>query len=331
MTVQDKEQLVNNVTAEIGEFLTVVQTNKVKETLANELQSYDVVALTPGEVDTDSMNMLQFFLDAKRTEGRSEGTINRYSYHLEKLLFAIGVPIKQITVYHLRAYLMEEKKRGLSDRSLEGIRSIMSSFFGWLWKENLLPINPCGNIAPIKCRKEIRLPFSAVELEKLKSGCTNARDKAIVYFLLGTGARISEVCALNRDDVDFQKMECMVLGKGNKERTVYFDSVTAMVLRSYLLKRTDESPALFSGNRKNRSDRLTPHGVRGMLNHLGERAGVENVHPHRFRRTLATNLIDHGMPIQEVSSILGHENINTTMKYVFVDKNNVKNSYRKYF
>ncbi len=327
MSVQAKQSLVSDVAERVGEFLTVTDTAKVTTALTDVVTNYDIEMLNIDSIDPDSMDLLKYFLDAKQTEGRSAKTVERYSYILEKMLKGIGVPVQRITVYHLRSYLMEEKNRGLSDRSLDGLRSIMSSFFGWLTKENLIKSNPCANIAAIKCQKKIRLPYSASDIEKLKTNCSSIRDKAIVCFLLATGARISEVCALNRADIDFQNMECKVLGKGNKERTVYMDEVTAMVLKEYLDARTDPYDALFVGKG---TERMTPHGVRNMLDDLSEKSGVANVHPHRFRRTLATNLINHGMPIQEVAYILGHERIDTTMKYVYIEKTSVKNSYRKY-
>lgn len=329
MTVQAKQQLLTDVTADIGEFLTVTQTNSVRSALSDRLNEYELIELKAGDPDPYALDMLTMFLDAKRIEGRSEKTIGRYSYLLERMIRDIGLPIEKITVFHLRSYLMQEKNRGLSDTSLQGIRATMSSFFGWLWKENLLQSNPCANIGVIKCQKKIFLPFSATDIEKLKNGCTNARDRSLVCFLLSTGARVSEVTALNRDDIDFQNLECTVLGKGNKERTVYLDEVTAMNLKDYLSERTDSQDALFVA-RKGAHSRLLKSSVEHVLRDLGQRSGVENVHPHRFRRTLATNLINHGMPVQEVAVILGHENINTTMRYVFIDKTNVKNSYRRY-
>ena len=326
MSIQAKERLIEDVAHGIGEFLTVTQTDAVTDVLNEKLNGYEVSERYEGEISKDLLNV---FLEAKRIEGRSAKTINRYSYEIERMLMDVGKPIERISVYDIRHYFMEMKNRGMQDSSIEGVRSVMSSFFGWLWKEQLIPANPCANIGTIKVQKKIRLPYSAAEIEKLKSGCTNIRDKAIVYFLLSTGARINEVTMLNRDDVDYKNLEIKVLGKGNKERTVYLDDVTAMVLAEYQEKRKDSSPALF-GCVRSSSDRITAHGVRKMLTDLGKATHVENVHPHRFRRTLATNLIDHGMPIQEVAMILGHENINTTMKYVYITKANVKNSYRKY-
>ena len=323
MSVAAKAELKHDIEEEIGEFLTVKQTRNVSKCVDNVLQKYDVEQIQAGEVNTD---MIDAFLDAKRVEGRSPKTINRYSYMLERMLIGIGKPIETISTVDLRAYFAAEKERGISDRSIDGMRSIYSSFFRWADQENMIRKNPVVNIGPIKYRKEIRIPLSNAEMERLKRSCDNTRDLTIICFLACTGARISEVVALNRDDIDFDKLEVTVLGKGNKERTVFFDDVTAELLKKYFDERDDDDPALFAGKR----GRYTPGGIRALLNQIGDRAGVENVHPHRFRRTLATNLINHGMPIQNVAYILGHANVNTTMTYVFVDKMNVENEYRRY-
>ena len=179
----------------------------------------------------------------------------------------------------------------------------------------------------IKQQKVIRKPFSSVEIERLKQAAESCRDRAVIAFLLSTGCRISEVCALDVLDIDFHRRRVKVLGKGNKERVVYVDDVTVLYLNEYLRERCDAEPALFLGKG---SSRMTPGGIRAMLKRLERRSGVENVHPHRFRRTLATNLINHGMPIQEVAAILGHDKIDTTMTYVYIDQTNVEHAYRRY-
>jgi site-specific recombinase XerD len=230
-------------------------------------------------------------------------------------------------VYHLRRWLADEKARGISDRTLEGDRQVFSSYFGWLHREGLIASNPVGNLGAIKYQKKEKDIFSDTDIERMKFGAACVRDRAIVHFLRATGCRISEMTQLNRDDVDFANLECRVLGKGNKERTVYLDAVAAMVLQSYLKSRTDACPALFIGKG---SDRLTPGGVRFMLSKLGQSSQVQHVHPHKFRRTTATNLIRHGMPIQEVAAILGHDKLDTTMQYVVLDKSIIKSSYQKY-
>jgi len=300
MSLQIKQQLVSEVRDDIGEFLTYKQTNQVSDILLDRLCGYEVEQTQIGEIDSNSMDLLQSYLDAKAVQGLSPGTLEGYRYKNERMLRDVGVPVQKITVNHLRNYLMQEKGRGISDRTLENDRSKYSAFFGWLQNEGLIRVNPCANIGTIKYIKKLREPYSPVE-------------------------------RLNREDIDFHALECKVLGKGNKERTVYIDEVTAMVLQQYFDIRTDTSPALFGGIRRNRTDRISPHGVRDMLTKLGERVDVENVHPHRFRRTLATTLILHGMPIQEVAMILGHTSINTTMTYVKVNQESVKSSYRRFF
>ena len=187
--------------------------------------------------------------------------------------------------------------------------------------------NPAANLGAIKYAKKTKDVYSDGDMEKMKFGCLSIRDRAIICLLKATGCRISEITQLNRDDIDFKDLECTVLGKGNKQRVVFLDQVAAMTLLAYLNTRTDDNPALFIGKRGNR---MTPHGIREMLVTLGERANVDHVHPHKFRRTTATNLIRHGMPIQEVAAILGHDKLDTTMQYVVLDKSDIKHSYSKY-
>ena len=274
-----------------------------------------------------SLDLFATWIDAMTVQGRSPKTIQAYTYLIKRFMRDIDTPLRSVTVHHLRRWLASEKERGISDQTLEDNREIFSSMFGWLWREGLIERNPVTNLGTIKVPKVIRPPYEPVEIENLKSVCFGRRDMAIVCFLLSTGCRISEVTNLDRDKIDFINQEVKVFGKGSKERVVYFDDVTAMHLKRYLDDRTDDNPALFTGRRGNR---FTPNGVRRMLHRLGAASGVENVHPHKFRRTLATTLISHGMPIQEVAAILGHEKLDTTMKYVVLDKASIKNDYRKF-
>lgn len=324
MSIATRQMFLEGLEARLESILTVKQSKETMKAVSEVLASYELEYI--GDQSDLTKDYVKAFLDAKAIEGRSEKTIERYRYLLGRLFECIHVPATQVTTYHLRGYLMDEKNRGISEGTLEGLRSVMCSFFGWLWKEGLLEKNPCANIAPIKQKKILRKPYTPEDIEKLKE-VADTRDKAIISMLLSTGCRISEVCGLNRDDIDFQKLECKVLGKGNKERKVYIDGVTAMLLKRYLKTRKDIAQALFVGKG---TQRMTPHGVRKMLNTVAERAGVEHVHPHRFRRTLATNLINRGMPIQEVAAVLGHDKIDTTMKYIFIEDENVKSAYRKY-
>lgn len=325
MSIQSKQQFLKGLEDRFSDVLTVHTMDKILGMVANELDKYDVELVAQSE--DMGMDMLKAYLDAKIIEGRSAKTIERYRYAIVNLLDATRVPIRQISVFHLRAYLMKERERGISDSTLEGMRSVYSAFFNWLQRESMIQVNPAANLGPIKSVKQVKTPYSDVDIERLKAACGNLRDKAIICFLLTTGCRISEVVGLDRDAIDLRNLRCTVLGKGSKERVVYFDTVAALHLKSYLDTRKDGHPALFIGKG---TERLKPGGVRLMLNQVADKAGVDHVHPHRFRRTLATNLISHGMPIQEVARILGHDKLDTTMKYVYLNDSDVQNSYRKY-
>lgn len=327
MSMADKQMFVKEFEGKVGDFLTVNQTAEVMRMIVEQLDGYELEAVFTEEAANDSEDLLKVYLEAKEIEGRSVKTIAMYRGVITRVMRDIKAPLRKITVYHLRSYLMTLRKKGNKDSSVESIREVLCAFFGWLHKEGLIEQNPCSNLSPVKCAKIVRLPYSDVEIEKIKESCSTVRDKAIVCFLLSTGCRISEMCALNRDDIDLTSGECIVHGKGNKERTVYINSVAMMFLRKYLGSRNDICKALFIGKG---TERIAPGGVRFMLKGIEERSGVENVHPHRFRRTLATNLINRGMPIQEVAAILGHDKLDTTMKYVYIDGKSLKTAYQKY-
>lgn len=326
MAMMDKQLLIKEVEQVLYDKLTAKDIDTVAEALISKLGNYTIERVSEESPATVSEDLIRIFMDAKRVAGCSEKTIKHYRYVIGKMLKGVKVPIRDVTIYHLRSFLMAEKDRGIKESTLAGYRDVYNSLFGWLHREGLIKANPCANLAPIKKKKEMRKPLSDVEIEKLKDASKTLRDKAIIFFLLSTGCRISEVCDLNISDIDFQSMECTVLGKGNKERKVYLDDVAALHLEQYLQSRKSRSGPLFLGKR---SIRLQPGGVRTMLNKVADRAGVENVHPHRFRRTLATKLILRGMSIQEVARILGHEKIDTTMKYVYINDRDVKINYHK--
>lgn len=327
MAMIDKQILIKELERALYDKLTAKDVNTVAMALMDRLVDYDLTRTErPAEIG-DSEELIKIFIDAKRVAGCSEKTLKRYRYAVKKMLEGVKVPAREVTVFHLRGYLQAERERGIAENTLSGNRQVYCTFFDWLYKEGLIPSNPCANLAPIRIKKEKKKPFTDVEIEKLKTACNNLRDKAIISFLLATGCRIGETCELNVEDVDLQNMECTVLGKGNKERTVYLNPVAALHLEAYLSKRKYKTGPLFLGRQK---IRLEPGGVRAMLNRVAARAGVDDVYPHRFRRTLATNLIKRGMSIQEVARILGHEKIDTTMGYVYLDDRDVKNNLRKY-
>ena len=321
MSIEKNVDLLKRIEERFSNVLTVHDM-----TIAMEIVFDEIYNETDCE-DTIGLDMLEAFLSAKAIEGRSDKTLIRYRYVLNRALTEMHITERRITVYHLRSWLMKERDRGVSDCTLEGYREIFSSYFNWLQREALITNNPCVNLGAIRCAKVVRLPFTDVEIERMKEACDNIRDKALICFLLSTGCRISEVVALNREDINMQNLVCKVHGKGNKERVVYIDNITRMNLKRYEKSRTDLYPALFIGRG---TERMHPGGIRRMLKHIEQKSGVENVHPHRFRRTLATNLINRGMPIQEVARVLGHDKLDTTMEYIYIDDKDVQVSYRKY-
>ena len=325
MSIEAKATLLKAVEQTLSTEITAADMSKVLTALADQLAGYQLIQTDPGDMGAD--DLLDAYTAAMQIQGRSPKTIERYRYIILRMMETVRVNTRSITVYHLRQYLAQEKARGISDSTLEGNRQVFSAYFNWLQREGLIQNNPTANLGAIKCAKKIKLTYSDIDIERLKFKCKSVRDRAIVCFLKSTGCRISEMTQLNRNDIDLAALEVTVLGKGNKERTVYLDQVTGMLIKEYLDQRTDDHPALFIGKG---TDRLQPGGVRYMLCHLAENASVNHVHPHKFRRTLATNLIRHGMPIQEVAAILGHDELDTTMQYVVLDKSDVKNSYRKY-
>ena len=324
MSVEAKARLVESVKNKLVEVLTVSQMEFLTKVLSDEMCNYDVNGIQRGERGSD--DMLKAYLDALRVEGRSEKTLRRYNYIIGRMMNAIQLPTREISVYDIRNYLSMEKQRGISDRTLEVCRQIFNGFFGWLHREGMIPLNPVGNIGTIKHRKKVRDTFSDIDVELMKKACKTTRDSAIVAFLLSTGCRVSEMIGLNRDNVDLSKLECKVIGKGNKERIVYLNQVAGMFLEKYLEERKDDDECLFLSRT---GARISTEGVRKMLKGIEKKSGVVNVHPHKFRRTLATNLIRHGMPIEEVAAILGHDKLDTTMMYVVLDKSEIKHAYQK--
>ena len=325
MATQDKVLLMHKVEQTLKPRMFANLLEEAVDEIQGHLDEFDVTHVGDNEPETD--DLLDSYINAKKVGGRSEGTQTRYRYIIERFLKAVNVRTKDVTTEHIRQYFAKELARGISESTIDGVRQILSAYFSWLEHEKLICRNPVFNIESIKYQKKERLSLSYADTEVLKRHCQNVRDHAIVCFLLATGCRINEVTKLNKDDVDLNNGECIVLGKGNKERTVFLDDVAIMALREYLSQRKDDCEALFIGIRKKR---LQPGGVRAMLKNLAGKAGVENVHPHRFRRTLVTRLLNRGMPIQEVAIIVGHEKVDTTMKYYAANKSRIKNSYRMY-
>ena len=278
----------------------------------------------------DENDLLTLFLTAKEVEGCSSKTLAYYESTISKMSVAIEKPYTQLTTDDLRKYLNNyEAERGSSKVTIDNIRRIFSSFFSWLEDEDYIVKSPARRIHHVKTPALVKETLSDEDLEALRDGCRCERDLAIIDMLASTGMRIGELVRLDRADLDLHERECLVLGKGNKQRPVYFDARTKLHLINYLSSRTDENPALFvSLNGKH--ERITIGGIELRLRQLGRRLLPQRVHPHKFRRTLATNAIDKGMPVEQVQKLLGHARIDTTMHYAMVNQNNVKASHRRY-
>lgn len=301
----------------------------VQDTLIIELNAYELTErCTEVAVRDDSAEgMLNKYIATKRVEGKSEKTLRRYREQDLALLNFLGKPLEKITTDDIRFYLSVKRQRDkLKNSTLDGMRRCYNSLFGWLTDERIIPYNPCASISQIKSTKVIRKPFSPAEIDRMRRACDNIRDLALLDFLYSTGCRVSEVENLNITDVDFSRRECVVLGKGNKQRTVYLTEVAAENLQEYLNSRKDFDEALFTG----KGNRMKKSGIEALVKRLGKKAGVENAHPHRYRRTLATNLLDRGMNIQDVAAILGHADLKTTQVYCYISQINVKSAYCKY-
>lgn len=272
---------------------------------------------------------LKRFIATKRIEGASEKTLQRYHYEIQQLLDFFRKPLEKYSTDDLRFYLswrrQNTRRKQLSNRTLDGMRRIYCSFFSWLTSERIISWDPTSALKAIKYKKTVRKPFSPVELQQLREACTNIRDLALIDWLYCTGCRVSEVVNTNICDVDFENLECVVTGKGNKERRVYLTTVAAMHLKQYLTTRTDIENALFIGRG---SERLSKCGIEALITKVGKRAGVSNAHPHRFRRTLGSDLYAKGMPILDIAQILGHEDVSTTQVYCYVDPKSVKLGYQ---
>lgn len=328
--MDNREKIVRNVAMALSAEMDTELIQMVQDVLVMELSEYEVQERCTDivKVETGGEKMMQRYVATKRIEGLSENTIRRYIDVNMKLLNFLGKPINEITTYDVRFYLSYKKEKDKVKKStLDGMRRCFNAFYSWLAAENLIDRNPCQALAQIKCKNEIRKPFSAIELEKLKSACKTKRDLALVEFLYSTGCRVSEVSALNRSDINFEELEIKVLGKGDKERIVYLTPVAAMRLQEYLDARIDNDPCLFYSRAKRRFGK---NGIEALIRKLGKSAGIEKAHPHRFRRTLATNLLDRGMDIQDVAAILGHADLKTTKIYCYTSQSKVKREYRKY-
>lgn len=322
INMEEKIVLVLN---EMSEYLTVEQMKKLQEVIVKTFAENEAPKT---EISNDEF--LKMFLDAKRIEGCSDRTIKYYRVTIEHLLKNVVSPIRKITTEMMRAYLVDYQKiNNCGKTTVDNIRRNISSFFSWLEEEDYILKSPMRRIHKIKTQKTVKNIISDEEIEKLRDNCKNIRDTAMIDLLYSTGIRVGELVKLNIEDIDFSERECVVFGKGDKERRVYFDAKPKIHLKNYIESRKDNNPALFV-TLNAPYDRLKISGVEIRIRELGRMLNLEKVHPHKFRRTMATRAIDKGMPIEQVQKILGHSQIDTTMQYAIVNQNNVKASHRKY-
>lgn len=324
-----KQKLIQTVVTDMLSYLNNAQVEKLQEVLLHTLWDYDI-SLSDGKTKEQEQDLLALFLAAKRIEGCSEKSLKYYQATTQAMLDGIGKPIKEIVTEDIRQYLTNYQRERHSSRvTIDNIRRILSSFFSWLEDEDYILKSPVRRIHKVKTASNIKETYSDETLELMRDSCSEMRDLAMIDLLASTGMRVGELVLLNRDDVDFAERECVVFGKGDKERMVYFDARTKLHLQDYLESRSDDNPALIV-SLKAPFNRLSIGGVETRLRELGRQLGVHKVHPHKFRRTLATMAIDKGMPIEQLQQLLGHKRIDTTLQYAMVKQSNVKLAHRKY-
>ncbi len=319
------KEVIFEILNDMAEDLTVAQLKKLQEVL---LTRFSEIEQRPEPARNEEY--LEMFLPAKRVEGLSERTLTYYRTSVIHLFSMIDIPVRKITTEQIRSYLADYQKINNCGKStIDNIRRNISSFFSWLEEEDHILKSPVRRIHKIKTKKAVKETISDEDIERLRDSCEVARDIAIIDLLYSTGMRVGELVNLNIRDINFDERECVVYGKGEKERRVYFDAKAKLHLQNYIAARTDDNPALFV-TLDAPHDRLKISGVEIRLRQLGRRLNIRHIHPHKFRRTMATRAIDKGMPIEQVQKILGHSQIDTTMHYAIVNQNNVKAAHRKY-
>ena len=324
-----KQNLVNDVMQAMLPYLNNDQLEKLQKVMQYVFFQYEITKTEKNSEDS-TLNLVDLFLSAKRIEGCSEKSLKYYQTTIQSMLSAVKKDVKQIETEDIRTYLTDYQQQKKSCRvTIDNIRRILSSFFSWLEDEDHILKSPVRRIHKVKAVTNIKETYSDEALEMMRDNCTEPRDLAIIDMLASTGMRVGEMVLLNRNDIDFNERECVVFGKGNKERVVYFDARTKIHLKNYLQSRTDDNPALFV-SLKSPYNRMNIGGIETCLRRLGKQLGLQRVHPHKFRRTLATMAIDKGMPIEQLQQLLGHKRIDTTLQYAMVKQSNVKIAHRKY-
>lgn len=325
-----KEKLISEIIREMLPLLDNKQLRKLKNTL--ETYFFDISIKVSQDVNTEKeeLDYLEIFLSAKKIEGCSEKTLIYYRNTIQQMLDSVEKSVCSIGTEDLRDYLADYQAEKKSSKiTIDNIRRIFSSFFAWLEDEDYIIKSPVRRIHRIKSGSTIKETYTDEQLETMRDNCGNLRDLALIDILASTGMRVGELVLLNKEDISFDERECIVFGKGDKERMVYFDARTKIHLQNYLNSRVDTNNALFV-SLKAPYDRMKIGGIEVRLRELGKRLNIDKVDPHKFRRTLATVAIDKGMPIEQLQKLLGHQRIDTTLQYAMVKQSNVKNAHRKY-
>ena len=324
-----KEKVIKEIEQKMASILNNEQKEKLKEVLLYTFYNIEVTSIKD-ELVEDTIDYAKMFIAAKRIEGCSERTLNYYETTIKTMVDKLSKKVNSIETEDLRNYLSEyQAKNNCSKVTIDNVRRILSSFFAWLEDEDYIMKSPVRRIHKVKATQTVKETYTDEELEEMRDACVEIRDLAMVDFLASTGVRVGELVNLDRVDIDMQERSCVVLGKGGKEREVYFDARTKIHLQNYLNSRTDNNPALFVSLLRP-YDRLKISGVEIRLRELGKRINIKKIHPHKFRRTMATKAIDKGMPIEQVQVLLGHRKIDTTLQYAMVNQNNVRNSHKKF-
>ena len=319
-----EEKLVKIIN-EMADYLNIAQMKKLQEVLIKNLSD-----ARPEKEQISNEEYLKMFIEAKQIEGCSARTLQYYQVTIDHLLKNTDTMIRKITTDEIRTYLAEYQQRNnCSKVTVDNVRTNISSFFSWLEEEDYILKSPMRRIHKIKTKQPVKEIISDEVIERLRDNCRCSRDLAMIDLLYSTGIRVGELVGLNISDIDFEERECVVYGKGDKERCVYFDAKAKLHLQNYINSRTDTNPALFV-TLDSPYERLKISGVEIRVRELGRKLNIEKIHPHKFRRTMATRAIDKGMPIEQVQKILGHSQIGTTMQYAIVNQNNVKTSHRRY-
>ena len=324
-----KDDLIKDIIQEMLPFLNNAQGEKLRDVLQYTFAKYEINGKVTEDKEVEQ-NFVELFLSAKIIEGCSEKSLKYYKATINKMLYKLNKDVKRINTEDVRTYLTQYQERKKASKvTIDNIRRILSSFFSWLEDEDYILKSPVRRIHKIKTRTNIKETYSDEALEMMRDNCKEVRDLAIIDMLASTGMRVGEMVLLNRNDIDFNERECIVFGKGSKERVVYFDARTKIHLQNYLESRKDNNQALFV-SLKSPYKRLKIGGIESRLREFGRSLGLQKVHPHKFRRTLATMAIDKGMPIEQLQQLLGHRKIDTTLQYAMVKQSNVKIAHRKY-